>query len=84
MFGELNDLFFCRNMPYGTVADHGTMFVGFSAEQPRLSKMLDSMAGLTTGSRDALTRFTKPLTGSYYFVPSIESLLSLRDHSSEA
>jgi len=46
------------------------MFVGFSADQKRLSRMLDSMAGLVTGTRDALTRFTQPLTGSYYFVPS--------------
>jgi putative iron-dependent peroxidase len=69
---------FRRNMPYGNVADHGTMFVGFSADQKRLSRMLDSMAGLLTGTRDALTRFTQPVTGSYYFVPSVESLRSLR------
>jgi porphyrinogen peroxidase len=69
---------FRRNMPYGTVQDHGTMFVGFSADQQRLSKMLDSMAGLVNGTRDALTRYTTPLTGSYYFVPSVESLRRLR------
>jgi putative iron-dependent peroxidase len=69
---------FRRNMPYGNVADHGTVFVGFSADQKRLSRMLDSMAGLITGTRDALTRFTQPLTGSYYFVPSVESLRRLR------
>jgi len=69
---------FRRNMPYGRIEDHGTMFVGFSADQKRLSKMLDSMAGLIIGTRDALTRFTEPLTGSYYFVPSVESLLRLR------
>jgi putative iron-dependent peroxidase len=69
---------FRRNMPYGSVEDHGTMFVGFSAEQKRLSKMLDSMAGVTNGTRDALTRYTQPLTGSYYFVPSVESLRGLR------
>ncbi len=69
---------FRRNMPYGSVGDHGTMFVGFSADQKRLSRMLDSMAGLITGTRDALTRFTQPLTGSYYFVPSVESLRRLR------
>ena len=65
-------------MPYGTVHSHGTMFVGFSADQKRLSRMLDSMAGLITGTRDALTRFAEPLTGSYYFVPSVESLRRLR------
>ena len=69
---------FRRNMPYGNVDDHGTVFVGFSADQKRLSRMLDSMAGLITGKRDALTRYTQPLTGSYYFVPSVESLRLLR------
>ena len=75
---------FRRNMPYGKVDDHGTMFVGFSAEQKRLSRMLDSMAGLVNGVRDALTRFTEPLTGSYYFVPSVESLRSLRQNQDAA
>lgn len=69
---------FRRNMPYGGIEDHGTMFVGFSADQKRLSRMLDSMAGLIDGTRDALTRYTQPLSGSYYFVPSVESLRSLR------
>ena len=69
-FGKI----FRRNMPYGTVTDHGTMFVGFSATQRPLSTMLESMAGLASGARDALTRYTRPLTGAYYFVPSTESL----------
>ncbi len=73
-FGKI----FRRNMPYGSVADHGTMFVGFSADQKRLARMLDSMAGLLTGTRDALTRFAQPLTGCYYFVPSVESLRCFR------
>jgi putative iron-dependent peroxidase len=69
---------FRRNMPYGNVGNHGTVFVGFSADQKRLSRMLDSMAGLISGTCDALTRYTQPLTGSYYFVPSVESLRRLR------
>ncbi len=72
-FGKI----FRRNMAYGTVTDHGTMFVGLSADQRRLSSMLDSMAGLAGGARDALTRYTRPLTGAYYFVPSTESLRQL-------
>jgi putative iron-dependent peroxidase len=78
-FGEI----FRRNMPYGTVDDHGTVFVGFSADQARLARMLDSMAGLITGERDALTRYAEPLTGSYYFVPSVESLRRLRHEASD-
>jgi putative iron-dependent peroxidase len=75
-FGKI----FRRNMPYGTVTNHGTMFVGFSSEQRRLSSMLESMAGLVTGVRDALTRYTTPLTGAYYFVPCVERL---RDRSAD-
>jgi putative iron-dependent peroxidase len=69
-FGKI----FRRNMPYGTVTDHGTMFVGFSADQKPLAAMLESMAGSAGSPRDALTRYTRPLTGAYYFVPSIEAL----------
>jgi len=65
---------FRRNMPYGTVMDHGTMFVGFSSDQRRLSAMLENMAGVATGVRDSLTLYTHPLSGAYYFVPSNESL----------
>jgi putative iron-dependent peroxidase len=71
---EFGDIF-RRNMPYGTVTDHGTMFVGFASGRAPLERMLESMAGLVSGERDALTRFTRPLTGAYYFVPSGESLL---------
>jgi putative iron-dependent peroxidase len=72
-FGKI----FRRNMPYGTVTDHGTMFVGFCADQRPLAAMLESMAGLTGEGRDALTRYTRPLTGAYYFVPSTQSIAAM-------
>jgi porphyrinogen peroxidase len=68
---------FRRNMPYGTVTEHGTMFVGFCSEQRPLDAMLESMAGLTSGTPDALTQYTKPLTGAYYFVPSTDALRAI-------
>jgi porphyrinogen peroxidase len=66
---------FRRNTPYGGVTEHGTVFVGFAAEQAPLADMLDSMAG-RSGVRDELTRFSRPLTGAYYFVPSADDLLA--------
>jgi porphyrinogen peroxidase len=69
-FGKI----FRRNMPYGTVTEHGTMFVGFSSDQRRLVAMLESMAGVHDGIRDALTYFTTPQTGAFYFVPSLAAL----------
>jgi len=64
---------FRRNTPYGTPAEHGTMFVGFCAEQRPLAAMLESMTGLY-GPRDELTRYTRPLTGAYYVIPSTDAL----------
>jgi porphyrinogen peroxidase len=69
-FGKI----FRRNMPFGTVTLHGTMFVGFSSDQGRLVAMLENMAGSRDGVRDALTYYSQPLSGSYYFVPSIKAL----------
>jgi porphyrinogen peroxidase len=66
-----------RNMAYGTVTDHGTMFVGFAASRETLQSMLEGMAGLKNGGRDALTRYTKAVSGAYYVVPSIESIAAL-------
>lgn len=65
---------FRRNVPYGDVVDHGTIFVGFSCERSRLHRMLERMAGAEDGIRDALTRYTTPLTGAYYVVPSVRAL----------
>ena len=72
-FGKI----FRRNTPYGTVTDHGTMFVGCCREQRPLVAMLESMLGQPDGVRDALTRYTEPLTGAYYFVPSTEDLQAI-------
>lgn len=65
---------FRRNVPYGNVSDHGTIFVGYSADRDRLQKMLEQMAGVGDGIRDALTRYSTPLTGAYYFVPSLQAM----------
>jgi putative iron-dependent peroxidase len=69
-FGKI----FRRNMPFGTVTEHGTMFVGFSADQGRSRRCWRAWPGSPTGRRDALTRYTRPLTGAYYFVPSTTAL----------
>lgn len=65
---------FRRNTPFGTATEHGTMFIGFSSDQRRLSRMLNRMAGTEDGIRDALTRYTTAVSGAYYFVPSVEAL----------
>jgi putative iron-dependent peroxidase len=65
---------FRRNSPFGTATMHGTMFVGFSADQHRLARMLRRMAGAEDGIRDALTYYATPISGAYYVVPPVEAL----------
>ena len=65
---------FRRNVAYGSVSSHGTIFVGFCAQQGPLEAMLEAMLGMDGGPRDDLTRFTRPLTGSYYVIPSADRL----------
>ena len=66
-----------RNTAFGSVREHGTIFVGFAAGQAPLADMLASMAGTQGRPRDALTRFSHPVTGAYYFVPSLDTLIDL-------
>jgi porphyrinogen peroxidase len=70
---EFGTIFRC-NTPFGTAVEHGTMFVGFSATQRPLTAMLESMAGITTGQRDALTYYARATTDAYYLVPALDDL----------
>jgi putative iron-dependent peroxidase len=63
-----------RSTPWGTVQAHGLYFVAFSAELSRFDKMLARMFGIADGTRDRLTDFSKPESGSFYFAPSVNAL----------
>ena len=63
-----------RNIGYGTLSRHGTIFVGFGRDRERLDAMLGSMVASGGGRRDRLTEFTHAVTGAYYFVPASEAL----------
>lgn len=65
---------FRRNVAYGGVTEHGTVFVGFAARQWRLAEMLRRMAGASDGIRCALTHYLTPVTGAYYTIPTVEAL----------
>lgn len=65
---------FRRNIAYGTLTRHGTIFVGFSRNQATLQAMLASMLGADGGPSDKLLAVTRPLTGAYYVIPSADGL----------
>ena len=64
-----------RSVPYGTATEHGLFFVAFSADPDRFAQMLGRMFGVSDdGMHDRLTEFTRPVSGAYYFVPSLDQL----------
>jgi putative iron-dependent peroxidase len=69
-FGKI----FRRNIAYGTLVRHGTIFVGFTREQGILRAMLESMIGVGGDLADRLTTVTRALTGAYYVIPSADAL----------
>lgn len=65
-----------RSTPYFGIAEHGLHFVAFSAECRRFELMLARMFGASgDGGHDHLTDFTHPVSGSFWFVPSLGDLL---------
>jgi porphyrinogen peroxidase len=66
-----------RSAPYGRINELGLYFVAFSADPTRFEKMLNRMFGTADGIHDHLTDFTKPISGAFYFAPSIEALKRL-------
>ena len=67
-----------QSLPYGTASGtHGLYFCAYCARLHNIEQQLLSMFGDTDGKRDAMLRFTKPVTGGYYFAPSLDRLMAL-------
>ena len=65
---------FRRSVPYGTVTEQGLYFVAFSADRSRYDRMLARMFGTADGVHDRLVDFSHPVSGAYYFAPSMNAL----------
>jgi putative iron-dependent peroxidase len=68
------------NMPFGTAAagEVGTYFIGYARDPGITEQMLQNMfVGLPEGNYDRILDFSTAVTGSLYFVPSLEVLESL-------
>jgi putative iron-dependent peroxidase len=64
-----------RSTPYalhdGTV---GLYFLGFCKTQAPLRERMEAMYGMNGQERDAITNYSTPASGSFYFAPSVETL----------
>ncbi|MEF1288915.1 Dyp-type peroxidase [Vibrio sp. M260118] len=67
-----------HSLPYGSVSgEHGLLFIAYCNTLHNFKAMLESMYGVTDGKTDQLLRFTKAVTGAYFFAPSNEMLAEL-------
>ena len=67
-----------QSLPYGTASGtHGLFFIAYCNRLYNIEQQLLSMFGERDGKMDAMLRFTKPVTGSYYFAPSLDALQAL-------
>ncbi|MDY7218654.1 Dyp-type peroxidase [Denitrificimonas sp. JX-1] len=58
-----------RSMPYIDGDDAGLVFLSFGDTLDSYEKQLRRMIGLDDGITDALFRFSRPVTGGYYWCP---------------
>lgn len=60
-----------RSMPYGTVTEHGLYFVAYGKTFDAFEAVLRRMIGRDDGIVDGLFRFTRPVSGGYYWCPPV-------------
>ena len=69
-----------RSVPYGTTLEHGLYFLAFGADRERFDRMLARMFGPNDdGLHDRLADFSRPVSGAFYFAPSLTLLATLAD-----
>ncbi len=61
-----------RSMAWADAGGEGLMFTAFGASFDAFKAQLKRMAGHEDGILDGLFRFTRPLTGGYYWCPPIK------------
>jgi putative iron-dependent peroxidase len=60
-----------RSMPWNNETQQGLVFVAFGHSFDAFEAQLKRMTGLEDGITDALFKFTRPLTGNYYWCPPL-------------
>lgn len=60
-----------RSMPWATAHAQGLEFIAYGKSLDAFEQVMRRMAGLDDGVVDALFRFSRPVTGGYYWCPPI-------------
>ncbi len=61
-----------RSMPWAEGNEAGLNFVAFGKSLDAFEMMMERMAGLEDGIPDALFKFTRPISGGYYWCPPMK------------
>ena len=62
-----------RSMPWSDTDGQGLVFVAFGHSLAAFETLLKHMIGLDDGHVDSLFRFSRPITGGYYWCPPIKN-----------
>ncbi len=62
-----------RSMPWADAGGEGLMFVAFGKSLDAFEVQLKRMAGLEDGIIDGIFRFTRPISGSYFWCPPVSN-----------
>jgi putative iron-dependent peroxidase len=60
-----------RSMPWASEDSEGLVFVAFGKSFNAYEAILKRMVGADDGVTDSLFRFTRPVTGSYFWCPPV-------------
>ena len=63
-----------QSLPYGDMKEHRLFFISYASNPKKHEKQLESMLGMENGIYDRIMDFSTPLTGNYWFIPSINLL----------
>lgn len=67
-----------QSLPYGTASGtNGLFFLAYCATLYNIEQQLLSMFGERDTKFDAMLRFTKPVSGSYFYAPSLRQLSNI-------
>ncbi len=60
-----------QSLPYGDMKDHGLFFISYASNPIKHEKQLNSMVGMDDDIYDRIMDFSEPITGNYWFIPSL-------------
>ncbi|CAM4899870.1 unnamed protein product [Rotaria socialis] len=61
-----------QSLPYGGMKEHGLFFISYASNPNKHERQLNSMIGMDDGIYDRIMDFSTPITGNYWFIPSID------------